>query len=558
MFEKRLEDVFPRLTGAQLARICPLGRRTAIQAGQVLAEPGDSRREFLVVLSGSIESLLPGADGDESLHLLVAGEFSGEMSTLRGVGGFTRLVVRESGEVLALDEAALRRLIQTDPEISELLLRAFILRRVGLMTSNSGDTILIGTQTCGNTLTMREFLARNSYAFQYLDADDDTNVALIRDRFHVGPNDIPMLVSHGNLYKNPGLARAAEVLNMNPPFEPDKVYDLIVVGAGPGGLAAAVYGASEGLSTFVVESMAYGGQAGTSSKIENYLGFPTGISGHALAGRAFVQAQKFGAAVHVAAVAVQLHCDSHPYGVELDDGRIVRGHAVVIATGAQYRKLDLPGLERYANTGVYHAATALEARLCNGEEVAIVGGGNSAGQAAMFLAGHCRHVHVMVRGSGLSSTMSHYLIQRIEASPHITLHAHTQLTRLEGERGLQRIYYKGRDGIEQTCDCSHLFLMTGAVPNTEWLRGCVSLDDHGFVCTGADIPPDYLQAACWDEARAPLPFETSKPGVFAVGDARANSVKRVASAVGEGSVCVQFVHRLLPQLKQLGLASVTL
>ncbi|HEY4370882.1 MAG TPA: FAD-dependent oxidoreductase [Burkholderiales bacterium] len=551
IYEKRREQMFPQLSDAQRARLCPMGKRRATETGQLLAEPGDTHRDFLIVLSGSIEILLPGAQGDELVHLLEPGEFSGEMSTLRGVGGFTRYRVREGGEVLALGEVQLRNVVQTDAEISELLLRAFILRRVGLMTSNSGDVILMGSQTCGATLTMREFLGRNAFAYQYVGVDGDEDVSALRERFHIGPHDIPVLIARGQVYRNPGICRAASILEMNPPFEPEKVYDLVVVGAGPGGLAAAVYGASEGLSTIAVESMAYGGQAGTSSKIENYLGFPTGISGQALAGRAFVQAQKFGAAVHVAACAKQLQCDTHPYGVELADGRLVRGHSIIIATGAQYRKLALADLERYTNVGIYHAATALEARLCHGEEVVIVGGGNSAGQAAIFLANGCRHVHIMVRADGLAESMSHYLIQRIESSPQITLHTRTQITRLEGSGRLERICFRAEGGEEETRDIGHVFLMTGAVPNTEWLKDCVHLDEHGFVCTGADLKPADLPEVRWEKGRTPLSFETSMPGVFAVGDVRGGSVKRVASAVGEGSVCVQFVHRILPQLKQL-------
>ena len=553
LYEQRREQMFPRLTDTQRLRLCPHGKRMATLSGQVLAEPGDTHRDFLIVLSGSIEILLPGSGGEERLHLVQPGEFTGEMSTLRGVAGFTRIRVCESGEVLALSEASLRSVVQTDAEISELLLRAFILRRVSLMTSGQGDVILIGSHHSGATLTLREFLGRNAFPYQNIDIDGDADVQLLLERFHVSPEDIPVLVVGGQVVKNPGICAAAVLLEMNPVFEPEKVHDLIVVGAGPGGLAAAVYGASEGLDTIVVEAMAYGGQAGTSSKIENYLGFPTGISGQALAGRAFVQAQKFGAAVHVAACAVRLHCDEQPYAVELSDGRMVRGRAVIIATGAQYRTLTLDKIERFANIGIYHAATALEARLCHGEEVVIVGGGNSAGQAAVFLANGCRHVHIMVRANGLSESMSHYLIQRIENSPQITLHTRTQITELNGAERLERICFRTADGEVQTRDIGHVFLMTGAQPNTDWLKDCVHLDEHGFVCTGADLRPENLPPARWgggsSSGRAPLTFESSMPGIFAIGDVRGGSVKRVASAVGEGSVCVQFVHRMLAQMQ---------
>jgi thioredoxin reductase (NADPH) len=473
------------------------------------------------------------------------------MSTLRGVAGFSRLQVLEAGELLVLTEERLRAVVQTDAELSELLLRAFILRRVGMMNSGQGDVVLIGSQHSGDTLRLREFLGRNAFPYQSVDVDSDTGVQALLEQFQLSSADIPVMVARGKVHKNPSIHEVARLLEMNPAVDTRKVFDLIVVGAGPAGLAAAVYGASEGLDVLVVEAMAYGGQAGTSSKIENYLGFPTGISGQALAGRAFVQAQKFGANIQVASCALRLHCDERPYGVELGDGSIARAHSIIIASGAQYRQLELENLERFANAGIYHAATALEARLCKGEEVVIVGGGNSAGQAAIFLANGCRHVHIMVRAKGLAESMSNYLIRRIEDSHAITLHARTRLTALEGSDHLQSICFSTDGGAPQDRPIGHVFLMTGAVPNTEWLKDCVALDEHGFVCTGADLKPEDLPAVRWSPMqRAPLTFETSMPGVFAVGDVRANSVKRVASAVGEGSVCVQFVHRILPQLKQ--------
>ena len=330
---------------------------------------------------------------------------------------------------------------------------------------------------------------------------------------------------------------------MNPTTDDSVVRDLIVIGAGPAGLAAAVYAASEGLDVLVVEATAPGGQAGTSSRIENYLGFPTGISGQALAARALVQAQKFGTNVNVACVAKRLLCDRRPYAVELSDGRVVQAGTVIIATGAKYRGLELENLTQFIGTGVHYAATHLEAKLCGGEDVVVVGGGNSAGQAAVFLAGGCRHVHILVRSDGLADSMSRYLIRRIEESPNITLHSRTQLTALEGNGGLERITWRGPGDGAETHGIEHVFLMTGAVPNTQWLRGCVTLDDKDFVRTGFGLDARDLAAARWPLPRAPYLLETSLPGVFAVGDVRSDSVKRIASAVGEGSICVQFVHR---------------
>jgi thioredoxin reductase (NADPH) len=336
---------------------------------------------------------------------------------------------------------------------------------------------------------------------------------------------------------------------MNPALDETAIHDVAVVGAGPAGLAAAVYAASEGLDVLVVEGTAPGGQAGTSSRIENYLGFPTGISGQALAGRAFVQAQKFGANVNVACRVVRLDCERRPYALELSDGRVVRASIVVIASGAQYREPQVENLQRFIGAGVYYAATHLEAKLCEGEEIAIVGGGNSAGQAAVFLAQSCRHVHLLIRSAGLAASMSRYLVRRIEENPNITLHTLTELIALHGDGQLQNTLWRDAStGAVEECDIKHLFLMTGAVPNTDWLQGCVALDDKGFVRTGADLGAEDLAGSNWSLARAPYLLETSLPGVFAVGDVRSGSVKRIASAVGEGSICVQFVHRTLPEL----------
>jgi thioredoxin reductase (NADPH) len=360
-------------------------------------------------------------------------------------------------------------------------------------------------------------------------------------------DEVPVAICHGTVLRNPSNHQVAECLGMNPQYDAGKVRDLVVIGAGPAGLAAAVYGASEGLDVLVLETHAPGGQAGSSSKIENYLGFPTGVSGRALAGRALVQAQKFGAEISVAVSAVRLKCDELPYRVEIGEGEPLKARAIVIATGAEYRKLSLEDPERFMGNGVYWAATPLEARLCSNEEVIVVGGGNSAGQAAVFLAAGCRQVHILVRSGGLADSMSRYLIRRIEESPNITLHSRTQIVSLEGEKQLEHVTWRSATGGEETRDIRHVFLMTGAVPNTRWLAGCLRLDDKGFVCTGEDLGAEDLPAAKWRLTRRPYPYETNLPGVFAVGDVRHGSVKRVASAVGEGSACVQAVHRVLAE-----------
>lgn len=391
---------------------------------------------------------------------------------------------------------------------------------------------------------------RNGFPYVSIDVEGDPGVQALLDRFHLATDDVPVVIGRGGrVFKNPTIHEVAEFLEMNPTVDDRTVRDLIAIGAGPAGLAAAVYAASEGLDVLVVEANAPGGQAGTSSRIENYLGFPTGISGQALAGRALVQAQKFGATVSIACHAQRLRCERRPYSLELSDGRVVHASIFIIATGAQYRQLAIENLRRFIGTGVYYAATHLEAKLCEGEEIVIVGGGNSAGQAAVFLSGGCRHVHILVRSEGLADSMSRYLIRRIDESSNITLHTHTQLTALEGNVRLERIGWRSdSSGHVETREIGHVFLMTGAAPNTEWLQNCVALDGKDFVRTGPDLHAEELAAARWPLPRAPYLLETSLPGVFAVGDVRSGSVKRIASAVGEGSICVQFVHRALREI----------
>ena len=375
LLEKRREQMFPKLDARQIARLVPRGARRRVQAGETLVEPGQSRREMLVVLSGRLEILLPGALAEQVLTQLLPGDFTGELSTLRGVAGFSRIRAVEAGEVLALGDEALRAVVQADAELSEIIMRAFILRRMGILATGHSYVTLIGSRHAGNTLRLREFLTRNNYPYVSLDVDDDPGAQALLDRFHVKPDEVPVVMcAEGELLRNPDIHALAEFLGMNPAVDDAVVHDLVVVGAGPAGLAAAVYGASEGLDVLVVEAIAYGGQAGSSSKIENYLGFPTGISGGALAGRAFVQAQKFGASVNVAEQAVRLDCSRRPYAIELSDSRKVLAKTVVVASGAKYRAPECAELQRFVGLGVYYAATHLEAQLCDGKEAAIVGG----------------------------------------------------------------------------------------------------------------------------------------------------------------------------------------
>jgi thioredoxin reductase (NADPH) len=558
LLEQRRAQMFPKLTPAQLARLERQGTRLQTHAGEILLELGALPRGVFVITAGTLEVLAPpaatqsAADG-ELLFVLSAGDFTGEMSTLRGTAALVRVRVRDAGAVLLIDAEQLRRIVQNDAELSELLMRAFILRRMSVIESGHSEVLLLGSDHSADTLRLREFLTRNARPYVNIDIEHDADAQALLERFQVRAADVPVVVCRGaQLLKNPSNADVAECLGINAPVADDRVHDLLIIGGGPAGLAAAVYAASEGLEVRIVEAFAPGGQAGTSSRIENYLGFPTGISGGALAGRALSQAQKFGAQLSVAWQAVRLRCDHWPYSLEMANGRSMRSRTILIASGARYRTLDIGNLSRFLGRGIYYAATHLEAKLCESEDVAVIGGGNSAGQATVFLAGSCRHVHMLVRSDGLAESMSQYLIRRIEATPNITVHTRTQLTALEGSDRLERVSWTGSNREPEASDLRHVFLMTGAEPNTRWLQGCVVLDDHGFVKTGSDLGKDELANARWSLPRPPYLLETSVPGVFAAGDARAGSVKRIASAVGEGSICVQFVHRVLRELANAG------
>jgi thioredoxin reductase (NADPH) len=547
--ETRRAQMFPRLTEAQVARVARYGEERSYEPGTTLFEQGDERIPFFVVLKGEIEIVHPKGAIEEPIVVHADREFTGEVNMLSERRSLVRGRARGHLRVLHVVLPQLRKLIQQEADISEVVMRAFILRRVALLSSGLGDVVLVGSRDSAATLRVQAFLVRNGHPHQYLDVARDPDTQTMLDQFHVSITDIPILICRGQrVLRNPTNAEIAECLGFNEGLDLGQVRDIVICGAGPGGLAAAVYGASEGLDVLVMEAVAPGGQAASSSKIENYLGFPTGISGQALAGRALTQAEKFGARIGIARSITRLHCDESPFRMELSDGGSIRTRAVVIATGAEYRKLDLPNLAKFEGTGIYYAATAVEAQVCQSEAVAIVGGGNSAGQAAVYLAQGGRPVDIFIRGPDLAASMSRYLIQRIEEAPNITLHRRTRIVALQGGEHLERItWHDDTTGTETTREIRHLFSMTGAKPNTEWLCGCVALDENGFVLTGPDIPRDVDAQADWPLARHPYLFETSQPRVFAVGDVRAGSVKRVASAVGEGSVCIQLVHKVLAE-----------
>ena len=538
-------QMFPHLTALQIARLEAHGRKTTTHKGQILAEPGD-RLPMFVILSGSLEIIQPTLSGETLIVVHTLGSFSGDVGTLRGISSVVRMRVREAGEVLAIDDTHLRSIVQTDSELSELFMRAFILRRVALMTSGSSDVILLGSARSGGTLRLQQFFTRNSYPYVNLDIDADASVRELLERFHVKVEDLPVVVCRGSIVlKNPSNEEVAANLGMNQQIDDDRIRDVIVVGAGPAGLAAAVYAASEGLDVLVLETGTPGGQAGSSSKIENYLGFPTGISGLALAARALIQAQKFGAEIRTAYSVLSLSCEQQPYSIEFANGHAARARAIVIATGAEYRQLSLDNAPRYLDMGIYYAATSTEARRCGSGEAIVVGGGNSAGQAAVYLSGSCKMVHLLVRAGGLAATMSQYLIRRIDEIPNISLHVQTEITALEGHDQLTRVTWKTAGKQPETHDIGHVFLMMGALPCTGWLNSCIALNEKGFVRTGSDLRSEDLPASRWMSSRKPEFFETSIPGIFAVGDVRCGSVKRVAAAVGEGSACIQQVHRIL-------------
>ena len=543
----RVDQVFPTLTPAQIARVAVHGQVRDVQPGEVLIEAGAQVVPFFVVTAGQVDIVQPYGTTETLVAVHRPGQFTGEVNMLSGRRTLVRARASASGEVIELDRDHLLALVQNDGELGEIFLRAFLLRRVELIAHGIGDVVLVGSSHSPGTLRVKEFLTRNGHPYATIDLDRDADVQELLDRFQVTVDDVPVVICRGTVVlRNPTNQQIADCLGFNEAIDHTQVRDLVIIGAGPSGLSAAVYGASEGLDVLVLETNSPGGQAGSSSKIENYLGFPTGISGQELAARAYTQAQKFGAQLLIATRATQLACDRKPYAIEIDHGPRVPARTVIIATGAEYRRLSLDNLSQFEGAGVYYGATFVEAQWCGGEEVIIVGGGNSAGQAAVFLAHSARRVHILVRSGGLAESMSRYLIRRIEETPAIVLRPYTVITALDGGDHLERVRWRdNQTGTSETHDIRHVFAMTGAVPNTRWLEGCVALDAHGFIKTGPDLSPEDLAAARWPLARAPHLLETSLPGVFAVGDVRGGNIKRVASAVGEGSIAVAFVHQVL-------------
>jgi thioredoxin reductase (NADPH) len=541
----RHEQTFPALTAQEIARMRRFGEVRHYKDGETLFETGKPGPGMFVILSGHVAitqrdglgHVTPVIDQGPGQFLAEIGQLSGRVALVDG---------HAEGEVetLLIPPERLRALLVAEADLGERIMRALILRRVSLIQGGVGGPVLIGPTNSSGVVRLQGFLTRNGIPHHLLDPERDHDAAELIARYSPSATDWPLVViADGTVLRNPGESELARALGMIGGPAGNKIYDAAIVGCGPAGLATAVYAASEGLSVVVLDARSFGGQAGASARIENYLGFPTGISGQALAGRAFTQAQKFGADIMIPMAAKSLDCAraDGAFALALDGGDLVRARSVVVASGARYRRLEIEDLDKFEGRGVWYWASPIEARLCAEQEIALVGGGNSAGQAAVFLSGHARKVHMMIRGGGLGASMSRYLIERIEATPNIELVFNTEVVALEGSEDgpLERVRWRSRlSGEESTLDIRNLFLFAGADPATGWLDGCgVTLDRGGFVVTGAQSEQNL--------GRPVPPLETSVPGVFAVGDVRSGSVKRVGGAIGEGAQVVAALHGFL-------------
>lgn len=533
---------FPRLDEEQRARLRAAGDVRAVRPGDVLFAEGDAGYDFFVVESGAVAVVQGYGHEDRVVAVFGPHRFLGELNLLTGSPAVLTAVVRDGGEVIQMPAVALRRIVTEDEELSNMILRAYLARRSILIDLGAGVK-LVGSRYSRDTRRLREFLARNRMPYHWMDLEDDEEADTLLRALGVDPAETPVVIGGRGVLRNPSNARLGAMLGLGSQGAPPALCDLVIVGGGPAGLAAALYGASEGLDTQAIDAVAFGGQAGTSSRIENYLGFPTGISGSELAERAALQARRLGARLVVPAEAVGLISDDGHHAIQLADGEVVNGRTVIVATGAQYRKLDLPELERYEGVGVYYAATQAEAQLCAGAPVLIVGGGNSAGQAAMFLSRHAASCRLLIRGGDLGTSMSRYLIDEIESRQRVEILTHREIVELKGETTLEAVVINDTStGDHRELEAKALFVFIGGSPHTDWLRGHVAMDEHCFLLTGRDVQCEHL--AAHGEER-PFFLETSRPGVFAVGDVHSGSIKRVASAVGEGSMAVRLVHQRL-------------
>jgi thioredoxin reductase (NADPH) len=538
LIAERRDQVLPVLGKSEIGRIRAFGELRLYSGGERLFAVGEDVPGMFVLLKGNVVVRRRDALGHaEPLTELSAGMFLAELGQLAGQPALVDAEAKGDVEALLIPRERLRELVVAEDELGERIMRALILRRALLIDADAGGPALVGRATDAGMVLLENFLLRNAFPYQLLDPDRDAEAQSLLERFHISREDLPIVICpSGEVLRNPSEAALARCIGLLFDVDPDRLYDVAIVGAGPAGMAAAVYGASEGLAVLLLERWAFGGQAGASARIENYLGFPTGISGRALMGRAYAQAQKFGAEMVLPLIVENLEAGEDGFRLETRDGQRPRARSVVIASGAVYRRPDVAGIEQYEGSGVHYWASPIEARLCAGEEVALVGGGNSAGQAAVYLAGHVRKVRLLVRGKGLDESMSRYLVDRIAALPNVELHPETEVVAVEGKDGaLSAVTWRERcTGAETRMPIRHLFLFIGADPNTGWLSRCaVALDSRGFVLTGGEA----------GEGRHPL--ETSRPGIFAIGDVRSGSIKRVAAAVGDGAQVVQVLHGVL-------------
>lgn len=552
LIETRGHQLFPILDPVQVetAKRFASGPARDFAPGEIVFAVGERNIPIWLVFKGSIEVIRrDGLKHESPITTLGVGQFSGEVSQLAGQGALALGRAGAEGcTSLPFDAAHVRALLIGSAEIGEIMMRAFILRRVGLIEEGGAGSVIVGNAGTADLVRLEGFLQRNGYPSTALDAATGDGRALV-ERFGVLPDELPLMICpNGTVLKRPSDVEAAACLGITPELEPDTIYDVAIVGAGPAGLAASVYAGSEGLSVLVLDQRAFGGQAGASARIENYLGFPTGISGMGLAGRAFNQALKFGVKIAIPIEVSRLDCGGNDSGgehllrLELSNGDAVRARTVVVATGVQYRRPAISNLAEFEGSGVSYWATAVEAKLCEGEDIALVGGGNSAGQAVVYLAPKVKRLHLVVRSDGLEASMSRYLIDRIAALPNVELHTRTEIVGLEGDKahGLTAVIFQERDsGEKHRCPLRHVFLFIGADPNVSWLHSCVATDKNGFIVTGA------VKASKSSNSRPVMPLETSHPGVFAIGDIRAGSTKRVAAAVGEGASVVAQIHSVL-------------
>jgi thioredoxin reductase (NADPH) len=551
--DTRREQMFPKLTKEEIERIRRFGEVRRYAAGDLLYRTGETAPGMFVLLAGRVRIEKRGPlEPSETITEMGPGDFIAEVAQLSGGPSLVDARAITNVETLLVPPARLRTLLIAEVALGERIMRALILRRVFLIEAGAGGPCLIGPANHPDMVRLQNFLARNAYPHEVLDPAEDSDAQALLKHYPYEPKDLPLAICpNGSILKNPGDVELARALGMVRSDLRDRSYDVVVVGAGPAGLATAVYGASEGLLVGVFDARAFGGQAGASACIENYLGFPAGISGQALAGRAYVQAQKFGAEMMIPEEVTTLDCSSHPFVIGLAAGKSVKASTVVVASGARYRRPSIPNLQQFEGRGLWYWASPIEARMCRNEEVALIGGGNSAGQAAVFLSGYARRVWMLVRGRSLAESMSQYLIDRIAATPNVELLTCTEIVALSAppDGQLQRVRWRdNRTGIETEKPIRNVFVFIGADPATQWLKGCgVALDPKGFVRTGANVPPDDLRSK--DGADQPPSLATNVPGVFAVGDVRAASVKRVGAAIGEGAGVVPQIHAFLEDLK---------